>query len=259
MRCKARSVIVAVVDTDITRPEPSAGSRTWARAFAALYEPFLCVGERAGLRKHRKELLERSAGCTIEIGAGTGLNLAHYPDDLSGLVLVEPDSAMRRRLAKRVARRCPRARLVDAPAEQLPFPDGSIDTVVSTLVLCTVDAPDLALHEILRVLKTGGQLLFIEHVRSDSPRLARWQDRLADPWRRFARGCRCNRATSELMVACGFELEELDDASWRVMPPIVRPLIIGRARKAAEATAAASPPVADALVSASTRGGSIDG
>ena len=103
MRCNARSVIVGLVDTDITCLESSAGSRTWARAFATVYEPFLCIGERAGLRKHRKELLERSAGCTVEIGAGTGLNLAHYPDDLSGLVLVEPDSAMRRRLAKRLA------------------------------------------------------------------------------------------------------------------------------------------------------------
>ena len=152
------------------------------------------------------------AGCTIEIGAGTGLNLAHYPDDLDELVLVEPDAAMRRRLAERLARSRRRARLVDAPAEQLPFPDGSIDTVVSTFVLCTVDAPDLALREIVRVLQPDGQLLFIEHVRSDSPRLARWQDRLAKPWRRFARGCRCNRATSELMAACGFELDDLDDA-----------------------------------------------
>jgi len=80
-------------------------------------------------------------------------------------------------------------------------------------------------------LTTDGRLLFIEHVRSDSPRLARWQDRLVNPWRRFARGCRCNRATSELIRASGFAFERLDDASWRAMPPIVRPLIIGRARK----------------------------
>ena len=259
MRGNAGSVIVAVVDTDITHIESLAGSSAWGRAFAAVYEPFLWVGEQAGLRNHRKELLERSAGYTIEIGAGTGLNLAHYPDDLDELVLVEPDAAMRRRLAERLARSRRRARLVDAPAEQLPFPDGSIDTVVSTLVLCTVDAPDVALEEISRVLKPDGQLLFIEHVRSESPSLARWQDRLANPWRRFARGCRCNRATSELMVAFGFELEDLDDTSWHAMPPIVRPLIIGRARKTAATTAATSSFVAHATLSASTRGGSIDG
>jgi SAM-dependent methyltransferase len=250
---------VAVVDTDSTHSEPSAGARAWARASAAVYDPFLWAGERAGLREHRKQLLERSAGQTIEIGAGTGLNLAHYPDDLDELALVEPDAAMRGRLAGRLARSGRRARLVDAPAERLPFPDGSIDTVVSTFVLCTVDAPDLALLEIARVLKPDGQLLFIEHVRSDSPRLARWQDRLATPWRHFARGCRCNRATKELMVALGFELEDLDEPSWRAMPAIVRPLIIGRARKTAAATAATNSTVADATVSASTRGGSNDG
>jgi SAM-dependent methyltransferase len=259
MRTSAGSVIVAVMDSDITHVESTARSGAWARAFASLYEPSLWVGERAGLRRHRQELLRRSAGCTIEIGAGTGLNLAHYPDDLEGLVLVEPDAAMRRRLVGRLAGSRLRARLVDAPAEQLPFPDGSVDTVVSTFVLCTVDAPDLALQEIVRVLKPDGQLLFIEHVRSDSPRLARWQDRLANPWRRFARGCRCNRATSELMAAVGFELDDLDHASWRAMPPIVRPLIVGRARKRATATAATSSPAADATVSANTRGGSIDG
>jgi len=123
-----------------------------------------------------------------------------------------------------------RARVVDAPAEQLPFAGGSVDTVVSTLVLCTVDAPDLALREIARVLRPDGQLLFIEHVRSDSPRLARWQDRLEKPWRGFARGCRCNRATAELIVACGLELDDLRATPWRAMPPIVRPLITGRAR-----------------------------
>jgi SAM-dependent methyltransferase len=151
-----------------------------------------------------------------------------------------------------------RAQVVDAPAERLPFPDESVDTVVSTFVLCTVDAPDLALQEIARVLQPDGQLLFIEHVRSDSPALARWQDRLAQPWRRFARGCRCNRATSELMVASGFELEALAVTAWRAMPPIVRPLIIGRARKPVASTASRSR-VADATLSASMSGGPTDG
>ena len=233
MRSGAGSVIVGVMDTNETNIESSGGSRVWARVFAAVYDSTLRSGEHAGMREHRKELLARSAGRTIEIGAGTGLNLPLYPDDLDELVLLEPDAAMHRRLAKKLARSSVRARLVDAPAERLPFPDASVDTVVSTLVLCTVDAPDRALQEIARVLKPDGQLLFIEHVRSDSPRLARWQDRLARPWRGFARGCRCNRATSELMVAFGFELEDLDHTPWRAMPPIVRPLIVGRARKAA--------------------------
>jgi SAM-dependent methyltransferase len=221
---------VAVMDNGTAQVAPSGGSLAWARAFAVLYDSFVWVGERAGMRGHRKELLGRARGYTVEIGGGTGLNLPHYPDDLDELVVAEPDAAMRSRLEKRLSRSRRRARLVDAPAERLPFADASVDTVVSTLVLCTVDAPDLALQEIARVLRRDGQLLFIEHVRSDSPALAGWQDRLAGPWRRFACGCRCNRAIAQLIVACGLELEAANEASWRAMPPIVRPLVVGRAR-----------------------------
>jgi SAM-dependent methyltransferase len=217
-------------DIQLTRPSSSGA---WARASAALYDPFLWVGERTGVRTIREDLLGLARGRTLEIGGGTGLNLRHYPDGVDELIVVEPDAAMRSRLETKLRRSGRRARLVDAPAERLPFDDGTVDTVVSTFVLCTVDAPDLALREIARVLRPDGQLLFIEHVRSDSPTLASWQDRLAKPWSRFARGCRCNRATTELIVAAGgLELEQLDHACWHGMPPIVRPLITGRARLA---------------------------
>ena len=222
-----------LMHNDITQAPPSVGSSAWARAFAVIYDPFLWAGERTGVRSLRRELLNRARGSTVEIGAGTGLNLPHYPDDLDELVLVEPDPAMRSRLEKRLCQNGRRAGLVDAPAERLPFPDASADTLVSTFVLCTVDAPDLALREIARVLRPDGQLLFIEHVRSDSPRLARWQDRLARSWRHFGRGCRCNRATAELMVTAGLTLDDVCEASWRAMPPIVRPLVAGRARRGA--------------------------
>jgi SAM-dependent methyltransferase len=145
--------------------------------------------------------------------------------------LAEPDPAMRSRLEKRLHHTRRRVRLIDAPAERLPFADGSVDTVVSTFVLCTVDAPELALEEIVRVLRPDGQLLFIEHVRSDSPSLAAWQNRLADPWRHFARGCRCNRATAQVIIASGLTLDDIQERPWRAMPPIVRPLIAGRARR----------------------------
>ena len=208
-----------------------AASTLWAHAFAVLYEPFLWAGERSGLRALRAELLSHAHGRTVEIGGGTGLNLPHYPDHLDELAFVEPDAAMRGRLERRFKHGGqPRVQVVDGAAEQLPFADGSIDTVVSTLVLCTVDAPDVALREISRVLRPGGQLLFIEHVRSDSPMLARWQDLLAAPWRRFARGCRCNRATGELIFAGGFVPGPVRKAVWRGMPPIVRPIIVGQAR-----------------------------
>lgn len=222
--------MIAVVKNEITHATPSGGTAVWARAFAVLYDPFLWIGERAGVTALRKELLGKARGFTVEIGSGTGLNLPHYPDELDDLVLVEPDAPMRSRLEKRLSDTSRRARLVDASAERLPFADGSVDTVVSTFVLCTVDAPDIALQEIVRVLRPDGQLLFLEHVRSDSPRLASWQDRLAEPWRRFARGCHCNRAIAELMVTGGLTLDDVREGSWPAMPPIVRPLIAGRAQ-----------------------------
>ena len=218
--------------TDTLQLPPVTGARVWPRVFAAIYDPFLWIGERAGMRRRRHDLLTQARGRTVEIGSGTGLNLAHYPDDLDELVLAEPDPSMRKRLQRAARGREHNAHVIDAPAEQLPFDDASIDTVVSTLVLCTVDAPDLALQEIRRVLRPDGQLLFIEHVRSESSILARWQDRLAKPWQRFAEGCRCNRATIQLMGACGFRIDART-ATWRAMPPIIRPLAIGRATLAA--------------------------
>ncbi|WP_244891865.1 class I SAM-dependent methyltransferase [Nocardia beijingensis] len=207
------------------------GSDPWARVFAALYDPLLWMGERAGMAARRRELLGRARGRTVELGSGTGLNVGYYPDGLEELILTEPEPAMRTRLARRMHRSPGRARVLDASAEQLPFENETVDTVVSTLVLCTVDDPDPVLREITRVLRPGGQLLFIEHVRSESPRLARWQDRLAGPWRRFAEGCHCNRATLELIRASGLKLDDVQEAEWRGEPPIIRPLILGVATK----------------------------
>ena len=202
-------------------------SAAWLRIMALVYDPFLWLGELAGLRRRRRRLLADARGRVVEIGAGTGLNIAHYPDGIADLVLAEPEQAMRRRLARRLSRHARVARIVDAPAEHLPLADGSVDTVVSTLVLCTVDEPERALGEIARVLRPDGQLLFIEHVRAGSRFLAACQDTLLHPWRHFAGGCVCNRPTIELMVACGFTIAA-DDAVWRGMPPIVHPLVVGR-------------------------------
>jgi ubiquinone/menaquinone biosynthesis C-methylase UbiE len=209
-------------------PPTPRDSRIWARVFAAVYDPSLWVGELAGMRRRRRELLGAATGRTLEIGGGTGLNLAHYPPDLTELIVAEPDPAMRRRLQRRARSAGVGVHVVDAPAERLPAADGSIDTVVSTLVLCTVEDPAAALGEIVRVLRPGGQLLFIEHVRAQSRVLAWCQDRLAGAWRRCAEGCRCNRPTARLMAAGGLQVDARD-AAWRAMPPIVRPLIMGRA------------------------------
>src|SRR5690242_16890634 len=166
----------------------------WSKVFATFYDPTLWLGEVAGMRRRRAELLAQARGRTLELGAGTGLNLPHYGD--VELILLEPDPAMRARLARRTS-----AQVLAAGAEDIPLDDGSVDTVVATLVLCTVDDPQATLAEIARVLKPDGQLLLIEHVRAHARRLARWQDRLETPWRHFAVGCRCNRSTGELLRA----------------------------------------------------------
>lgn len=230
MRSGSRLRMVAAMSNVENEAPQSSAPGVWALAFAVLYDPVLWVGERLGMRSNRKELLQHARGRTVELGSGTGLNLAHYPDDLDELILTEPDAPMRARLERKLGRSGRSARVLGAAAERLPFDDGSIDTVVSTLVLCTVEAPDVALLEIARVLRPGGQLLFVEHVRSESARLASWQDRLAWPWQRFAVGCRCNRATIELIKVSELEVDQVRTASWRGMPPIVRPLVAGRAR-----------------------------
>jgi ubiquinone/menaquinone biosynthesis C-methylase UbiE len=198
------------------------------RVFAFVYDSFLWLGEIAGMRSRRRTLLAGARGRVVEIGAGTGLNVAHYPDEIAELILTEPDASMRRRLERRLQGNGRVARLVDAPAERLPLDDGSVDTVVSTLVFCTVDDPARTLSEIARVLHPGGQLLFVEHVRANSRFLAACQDYLCRPWRAFAGGCCCNRPTVEMMRACGFSVDA-EGAVWRGMPAIVHPIVIGRA------------------------------
>src|SRR4051794_40284380 len=115
------------VKTDMsTTPTPVHGSAAWARVSAAVYDPFVWAGERAGMRALRRAVVGNARGRTVEIGSGTGLNLAHYPDDLDDLVLAEPDQHMHRRVEKRLRRSGRSARLIDAPAERLPFDDGSV-------------------------------------------------------------------------------------------------------------------------------------
>jgi ubiquinone/menaquinone biosynthesis C-methylase UbiE len=213
-----------------TDVQPRSAYATWLRVMAVLYDPFVWLGELAGMRRRRRALVAEAHGHVIEIGAGTGLNVAHYSDAVDDLLLTEPEPGMRRKLTRRLARHTRPARIVDAPAEHLPAADASVDTVVSTLVLCTVDNPERVLREIARVLRPGGRLLFIEHIRASSRFVAAWQDRLLKPWRGFAGGCVCNRPTIDLMRACGFTVEA-DSAVWHGMPAIVHPLAVGRATR----------------------------
>ncbi len=201
--------------------------------FAALYDRCLAGMERGGLAEMRASLLAEANGRTLELGAGTGLNLAHYPSAVTELVLAEPDPHMAKRLRARVDDEGGgrRIEVIEAPAEALPFDDASFDTVVSTLVLCSVEDPARALADARRVLVPGGPLLFLEHVRSQRPGLGRWQDRVERPWGWIAGGCHPNRATDESLAAAGFWVERLDRGRVpRSLPPI-RPMISGVARR----------------------------
>ena len=200
-----------------------------SRFAATIYEPILWLGERRGMARRRARLLANARGRVLEIGAGTGLNLRHYPAaGIEELVLAEPATAMAAKIdLSRFSGEAP-VSVVNAPAERLPFPADSFDTVVSTMVLCTVADPERSLAEISRVLRPGGRLLFCEHVESDGRVLGAAQRRLAGPWAAFAEGCRCDRRTVEtigrLMVLGRTERE-----SWRGMTPLVRPLVLGSA------------------------------
>lgn len=203
---------------------------TWGRGFSALYDRCFKAAEEAGLRDMRRDVVAGARGRVLELGAGTGLNMELYPPSVEALTLVEPDPHMVKQLRKRVAELSSTAAVVEAPGEQLPFEDESFDTVVVTLVLCTVPDQNGALREIKRVLKLDGQFLFLEHVRSPDPGLARWQDRLEMPWRFLGDGCHCNRDTEAALETAGFELSDVEYPELPKAPPIVRPMAKGSAR-----------------------------
>jgi len=202
---------------------------TWGRGFSAIYDRGIATTEEAGLRETRREMLAGASGRTIDLGAGTGANLDLYPESVTELVLAEPDPHMLRKLHAKAGEAGADAEVVQAPAEDLPFPDSNFDTAVFTLVLCTVPDPAAALAEAARVLRPGGKLIFVEHVRSEDASLARWQDRLERPWRFLADGCRCNRDTVASIEASPLEIEQVDAGSMPKAPPLVRPLVRGSA------------------------------
>ena len=198
------------------------------RLFALTYDRINRPAETAGLSQERQKLLAQASGETIEIGAGTGLNLAHYPAAVTRLVLTEPDRYMARRLHRRVAAIRPDAEVLGAPAAQLPFPDASFDTVVVTFVLCSVPDPGAALTEIARVLRPGGRLLFAEHGRSEDPALAARQDRRPMSYKLI--GCHPNRATLDTITSSPLRVEDIRRGEVPKVPRIERPMITGTAR-----------------------------
>ncbi len=200
---------------------------------APIYDPFMRAAEEACLRDWRRALLAEAEGAALEIGAGTGANLAFYPRAVERVVAAEPDALMSKRLRKKLAEHPdPRVDVVDAGAERLPFADASFDTVVSTLVLCTVPDERAALAELRRVLRPGGRFLFLEHVAAvDRPSRLRWQRRVEPIWKRFAGGCHLTRRTDEAIERAGFRIERIERESMRKAMVLLRPTIRGVARR----------------------------
>ena len=192
----------------------SSTARRWRRGevhhplFAALYDRLTGPLERGVLGPHRASLLGELEGHVLEVGAGTGANLPHLRR-VTRLMAAEPDAAMRKRLARKLAAAHVPVEVTDAAAESLPFPDATFDAVVFTCVLCTVADPEAAVAEARRVLKPAGRLIVLEHVRGTG-RLARWQDRLTPLWSRLMAGCHPNRDTPATIEQAGFTLERIE-------------------------------------------------
>jgi len=207
------------------------------RLFALTYDRQLARAEDAGLRAMRLRLLAGAGGDVLEIGGGTGANLPCYGPAVRTLTVTEPEPPMLRRLERRVQehgvlKHGPATRVLRAPAEDLPFGDGSFDVAVSTLVLCGVRDQPRALRELRRILRPGGRLLFLEHVRSADPGTARLQDRVN--WlNRLMVCCDCNRPTLDAIRRSGFTVTELEHTALPEAPAYVRPAILGSAARSA--------------------------
>jgi ubiquinone/menaquinone biosynthesis C-methylase UbiE len=169
---------------------------------ALLYDAVMAPLGWMGLEKARQRLVSRVHGKVLEVGTGTGLALPNYPQGVESITAIDIDAES----LERARKRRPGAQFVLANVQELPFPDSSFDFVISSLVFCSVDEPARGLAEIHRVLKVGGELHMLEHVRSPHSRLARLQDRLTPAWCWMTGGCRLNRETFSLVQAAGFEV-----------------------------------------------------
>jgi len=189
----------------------------------------LCDMGVAGWNEYRGAIVGGARGRVLEIGAGTGANLPYYASEIESLTCMEPDAAMLRRARKRAEEVGRQVEWVQGRVEALPFPDASFDTVVGTLVLCSVRYVPIGLGEILRVLKPGGQFRFLEHVRAEAAWGARVQDWVTPLWRRATAGCCPNRDTEQAIRAAGFEI--IERRRLRVGIGLASPTLIGVAVK----------------------------
>lgn len=177
--------------------------------FSRLYDPLMGPLERRGFGNIRKSLIGKAQGDVLEIGSGTGFNFPYY-ERAQKVIAIEPESLMREKSLPRAQNASVPIDVISAGAEELPFPDNTFDTVVGTLVLCTIPDAPKALQEIRRVCKPDGQVLFFEHVRLDHPFLGRLQDWLTPTWKRLCDGCHLNRNTLAMIKEAGFKFTRVE-------------------------------------------------
>lgn len=199
------------------------------RIFAKLYPAIINTSEKKWLRDARRELLAEVRGDVLEIGAGTGLNLPHYPPEVASLTLTEASPHMLQQLHQAVATHRPETKALLATAEALPADNDSMDHVVSTLVLCSVTDLQQVFSEIRRVLRPDGTFVLLEHVAGEG-KVKRSQQR-AEPFTRFfGRGCHVTRAVRRELERAGFDTSEVTDHWSDHEPKIYAPHIVGTAR-----------------------------
>jgi len=199
---------------------------------ATTYDFFMESTERRCLGAWRGEILAAAKGSVLEIGAGTGINLPYFPEQLTSLLMCEPDPQMRRKLIGKVAG----ANRIDiaisaCSAERIDMPDESFDTIVSTLVLCSVNSLQSSLKEAYRLLKPGGALIFMEHIIAADSKTKLWQRRIEPFWKICAGDCHLTRDTATAIKVTGFQIEQLTEDSMTGAPNFVKRTIRGLARK----------------------------
>ena len=178
----------------------------------------------------RRRTLAPARGETLEIGFGTGLNLAHYPAAVTSLTIIDNAQMLPERVERRIAAApMPVTKMQLDAGSRLPFADGTFDSVVSTWTLCSIAHVSSALKEIRRVLKPEGQFIFMEHGRSDNPGRARWQDRLNPIQKVIGVGCHLNRPIDRLIEDAGLRINALERFVMPGMPRLISEIYRGSA------------------------------